>query len=100
MAWMNGEERRLALRKAAVDVGKLVGYRAATRHIIAEHAKVSSSLVPVYLGDVDTMRRNILHDGCKDGEIKLIIEGVLEGDRVAKKAALKFKDKILQLLFK
>lgn len=93
-------ERKALLRKSALAVGKKIGYKAVTRHIVAEHAKVSPSLIPIYLGDVATMRKIVLHDGCEDGNIKLILEGVLDGDKLAKKTAIKFKDQIINLLFK
>lgn len=94
-----GEERKLLLRKAALEVAKLIGYRAVTRHNIAAHAHVSSTLIPYHLGDHETLKRGILHDACEQGEVKLIIEGVLEKDRTAIKAAQKYREAIIKLLF-
>ena len=97
---MPPEDRKIQLRKAALEVAKIIGYRATTRQLIAEHAKVSGALVPFHLGDADTMRKTILHDGCEEGCINLIVEGVLDKDRVAIKAAQKHKDAIIKVLFK
>jgi AcrR family transcriptional regulator len=97
---MNPDDRKEQLLKAALTVAKTIGYRATTRLNVADQAKVSSALVPFHLGDVETMRKSILHAGCAEGHVKLIVEGVLDNDKVAIKAAHKYKDSIIKALFK
>lgn len=95
---MHADERIAQLRSAAYEVGTHNGYKATTRHMVALQAGVSPALVPFYLGDIESMRHTILQDGCTNGHILLILEGVINKESIAIKAAKKHSKQITALV--
>ena len=100
MARMKKEERETELRAAALQVALSVGYKALTREMVAEQGGVSAGLVSRAFGDMEALKQAILAEGCKLGILPIIVEGVLHRDPLARRTAKKYKDDIINLLFK
>jgi hypothetical protein len=93
------DERKLLLEKSAMEIAMKMGYRKVTRINIARHAGVSGTLIATHLGDMATVRSEILRQGCLSGNIKLIIEGLLADDPLARSASRLHRKKIIDFLF-
>jgi len=100
MQRMKKEDRGALLRQAAVDVALETGYSSVTREQVAERGGVSAGLVSRLLGDMDVLKHNIMLDGCAEGNLPIIVEGVIHKEPVARKAAKKYRDAIVLWLFK
>ena len=100
MVRMTKEDRETQLRAAVLSVAKQVGYKAITREQVADYGNVSAGLVSKVFGDMDMLKQVVLHEGCASGNLPLIIEGVLHRDPLARRTAKKYKDAIINLLFK
>lgn len=97
---MNADERKGNLLSAGIAVAMKVGYKSVTRDEVAAQAKVSSCLVTRYFGDMDNLRTEIVKQGAKNGNLKIIAEGLVHKHPAAKKAGAQYREEIIDLLFK
>lgn len=92
MSRLKAEVRKDQLLKAALKVASR-GYRDLTRRSVAEEAQVSESLVSAHWGTMPQLRRSVMRQAVKDGNLAVVAQGLSMRDPVAMKAPLDLKEK-------
>lgn len=78
--------RTAELLKVALNLAAAEGWRTLTRDRIAQVAGVSPALVSVRLGTMEALRRSVMRAAVKDRVVAVVAEGLLVGDKQARKA--------------
>lgn len=83
---MHIKERTASLLSAALKLSERDGWHSLTHASIAAAADCSPSLVKVRLGTIESIRRAVMRVAVKQRMPRTVAEGLLAGDRVARKA--------------
>lgn len=91
-------EREAAILKAALEVAEHVGYQWITRDAIAARADCSTGLVSRYFGTMPDLKRKVMREAVRVGNLKLIAEGLADRNPHAMKASPELKARALAAL--
>lgn len=83
---MNIKQRTALLLDAALDAADASGWHSLTHASIAAAADCSPSLVKVRLGTIESIRRTVMRMAVKRRVLRVVAEGLLSGDRAARRA--------------
>lgn len=83
---MDKTERIAQLRSIALQLAQETHYRHVTLKAIAERAGVTHPLVSNRLGTMTNIRRDILRDAIKEGNVVVLAQGLADRERIALKA--------------
>lgn len=83
---MDKTERIAQLRSIALQLAQETHYRHVTLAAIAERAGVTHPLVSMRLGTMTNIRRDILRDAIKEGNVVVLAQGLADRERIALKA--------------
>lgn len=78
--------RTAELLKVALNLAAAEGWRTLTRDRIAVVAGVSPGLVSARLGTMDALKRSVMRAAVRDRVVAVVAEGLLVGDKHARKA--------------
>lgn len=92
------EDRKAAILKAAVAVAETLHYKHMTRGDIAVRAGVSPPLVTHYLGEMSSVQAAIMIYAVEHEVLKVISQGLLDGNPFALKASDELKAKAKESL--
>ena len=82
----------------AIKLAEVSGYTKVTATAVAEEAGVSHPMVSHYFGTMVQLRTDIMRRAVKSGNLKIIAQGLANGDIHAKKADQKVKEDALKCL--
>lgn len=91
-------EREAAILKAAMETAEEVGYQWVTRDAIALRANCSAGLVNRYFGTMVELKRKVMREAVRVGNLKLIAEGLADRNPHAMKASPELKARALAAL--
>ena len=92
---MEPRERRAQLLEVALKRAKVVGYSNITREDIATHAGVVPGTVSLTFGTMPKLKRDVMRHAIKVGDLMVIGQGLIAGDRHAKKISEKMKTEVM-----
>ena len=92
------KERREQLLKVALKRANVVGYTNITREDIAHHAECSTGTVSTVFGTIPKLKRDVMRHAIKVGALKVIGQGLMAGDRHARKAPEELKTQAKQYI--
>lgn len=95
---MKPGDRHEQLLTVALELSRTKGYDRVTKLQIAEKAEVVHSLVNVYFLNMEKLRRDIMRAAIERECIEVIAQGLVNGDKYARKAPTKIKKKAAALL--
>lgn len=88
-------DRRQQILDAALNVAENIGYRHLTREQVATNAGCAESLVSAYFGTMEKFRRTIMRAAVKNESLPIIAQGLVAGDKHAKKADPQLRNKAM-----
>lgn len=92
------KDRKALLLRAGLIAARRVSYAEVTRKQVAELAEVAPPLVTHYFGDLESLRREIMAEAIREGDEKIVAQGLARGDKQAKKAPPALKTKAAKAL--
>jgi len=95
MKRMKKNDRRAMLLEAAVNAAEKYGYGKFNRDHITEFSGTSPTLITAYYPTVLQLNRAIMRYAIQHERLAIIAEGVVTGDKQAKKASQELKEKAL-----
>lgn len=90
--------RKASILNAAVTLARTRGYLKITRDQVAEEAGVSGGLVTRYFGTIAQLRRDVMRHAIDQHVYEVIAQGLVVGDKNAKKAPQEVKQAALTFL--
>lgn len=82
---------RVQILNSTMKLAAKADYRHITREAIAEHAKVTPSLVSYHLGTMEQMRRHVMREAIRTENLAVLVQGLVAKDRHALKATAELK---------
>lgn len=95
---MNPVDRKRQLLGHALLVSREHGYRNITRKQISDHGGVSATLITKYFGTVSNLRRAIMGEALRLGDLEIIAQGLVAKDPRAEKISDELRKKALEKL--
>lgn len=89
---------RAHLLDAALTEARRVGYQQITRAGLAAAAGVSPALISRDFGTMDELRRVIMKEAVRAGDLKIVAQGLAAKDRVATRAPVEIKKRAAETL--
>lgn len=80
------KDRRAEILQSALKVATVAGYDKLTRAQVAAHANCAESLISAYFGTMCKFKRTIMRTAIKEKELTIIAQGLVAGDKYARKA--------------
>lgn len=96
----NPELRRDQILNVAVELSVKQGYNHIRRDHVAEAAGVSEGLVTNYFNTMVQLRRDIIRIAIKKEILEIIAQGLINGDKHARKASPELKEKAANIISK
>jgi AcrR family transcriptional regulator len=93
---MKPSARKTQLLDAAVQAAGKYGFHQFNRDHIAEFSGTSPTLITVYFKSVNKLKNAIMREALRREHLKIIAEGIVTGDPIAKKADRVLKKKALE----
>lgn len=94
----NPELRREQILDTAIDMARGIGYHKLTRDSLAGRVGVSMGLINRYFGTMLKLRRDIMRAAVKREIPEIIAQGLVNGDKHARKASQRLKDKAAAII--
>jgi len=91
-------DRKKQLINIAIKLSEEKGYQTVTRKMIADEADVREGTVTHSLGTMENIKRDIMRHSIKDGNIKVLAQGLSVGDKHAVKAPDELKQKAADMI--
>lgn len=92
------EVRKQHILKEAIKLSIKIGYNKITRDGIAEHTKVTSSLIARYYPTMDDVRRAVIEEAIKNEIVEILAQGLALKDPLTLKINKRLKRKVLSRL--
>lgn len=89
---------RAHLLDTALTEARRVGYQQITRAGLAAAAGVSPALISRDFGTMDELRRVIMKEAIRAGDLKIVAQGLAAKDRVATRAPVEIKKRAAETL--
>ena len=97
---MEPRERRAQLLTIALERAKVVGYSNITRQDLADHAGIVPGTVSLTFGTMPKLKRDVMRHAIKMSDLTVIGQGLVAGDRHAKKVSDKLKTEAMNHIIK
>lgn len=92
------ENRKRLILAAALTLAEKKGYQNITRAQIGKQANVSPALVSRYFGTMGSLRTTIMQTAVRTEIIPIIAQGLIDKNRIARRAPQHLKDKVKELI--
>lgn len=92
------EIRKTQILEAALTLAASHGYNRISRAQIGKAAGLSESMLSLYFGTMVEFRRTLMRYAVKQSNVKVVLQGLTDGNAHAKKAPPELKKKALALL--
>ena len=92
------KDRKALILRAGLIAARRVSYAEVTRKQVAELAGVAPPLVTHYFGGLDNLRREIMAQAIREGDEKIVAQGLARSDKQARKAPEKLKTEAAKAL--
>lgn len=93
-----GERTKESILQAAVSVAERDGYKLITRKAVAMKADCAESLINVYFHTMTQLQSDVMRYAVKNDVLKIIAQGLVNGDRRARKVSDEVKTAALKTL--
>lgn len=91
-------QRKQLILTTAVKICERVDYSKLTSSQIADKLKISRSLINRYFGSIGKLRREVLKYAIKNEVLPIVVQGLINKDRLAKNAPFALKEKAASLI--
>ena len=98
MSRLKPEVRREQILQHAVEAAQAHGYRHITREDIARRAGVTVNLISHYFGTMPKLKRAVMREAIRRGDVTVLAQGLAAKDPHAQKAPLELKRKAVDQL--
>ena len=92
------KDRKALLLEQAMVVASKQGYAQFTRKNLADRAKVHTTLVTYYFGNMNKLRNCIMREAVRTNNYTIVGQGLANRDPIAKKASPYIRRKALEQL--
>lgn len=85
---MSPDERKEQLLQVALEIAEEVGYHKLNRLMIVKRmdGEITDGLVSKYFGQRHALRQTVLYAGIQRGNLKILAQGLEQGDAYARQA--------------